>query len=151
MAWNDKTISQKEAVKAFAIYNDGVLDLNASIEKFRNVALQTLVSQEAEDTLIVTCLNDLFDQYRGASLHLNFIQSQTVARMAKSNPSLAEHELFGKVSARIAEVMGALTDKPAAEAKGNKPAREAVTGRPFGVKRGPNGGHFRNSDQVPAK
>ena len=151
MAWNDKTISQKEAVKAFAIYNDGVLDLNASIEKFRNVALQTLVSQEAEDTLIVTCLNDLFDQYRGASLNMSFIQSQTVARMAKSNPSLANPVLFGKVSARVAEVMVALTDKPAVEAKGNKPAREAVTGRPFGMRLGRRGGHFRNSDQSPAK
>src|SRR5271166_3718287 len=113
MAWNDKGVSQKEAVKAFAVYNEGVLDLNASIEKFRSVALQTLVSQEAEDTLIVTCINDLFDQYKGANLNMSFIQSQTVARMAKHNPSLADPGLFGKVSSRVAEVMEALCNKPA--------------------------------------
>lgn len=148
MAW-EKKVAQTEAVKAFLVTVDGKVDLDASVEKFRSMALRTLANQSSEDELIVTCINGLFDKYPGASLGLEFIKSQTVQAMAKTTPALGEPGIYSVVSARVEEVLHILTDREEVPAKGDKPAVPAVTGRAFGMKKGKNGGFYRNADQAP--
>lgn len=146
MAW-EKKASQSEAVKAFLVTVDGKVDLDASVDKFRSVALRTLANQSSEDELIVTSINGLFDKYPGASLGLEYVKSQTVQIMAKTTPELGDPGIFSVVSARVEEVLHILTDKDEVPAKGDKPAVPAVTGRAFTTKRGKGGGWIRKSDQ----
>ena len=147
MAW-EKKVAQTEAVKAFLVTVDGKTDLDASVEKFRSVALRSLASQSSEDELIVVSINGLFDRYPGASLGLEFIKSQTVQAMARTTPSLGDPGIYSLVTARVEEVLHALCDRDEVPAKGDKPAQPAITGRTFGMKKGKNGGFFRNSDQA---
>jgi hypothetical protein len=148
MAW-DKTPSQKDAVKAFLVTTDGKGDLEASVEKYRQVCLQYLAGQTAEQDLIASCMTELFDFRKGATLNLDYIKSQTVQLMAKREPSLSEPTLFAMLSGRVEEYLHAHCNQPAQEAKGKREAKEAVTGQLYSVKRGLGGGFFRDSDASP--
>lgn len=148
MAW-DKTPAQKEAVKAFLVTVDGKVDLEASTEKYRQVCRQYVAGQTAEQDLIASCMTELFDLRRGVSLNLDYIKSQTVQLMGAKHPDLKDPTLFAMLSKRVEDYLHENCDQPAVEAKGNKPAREAITDRTYGVKRGTGGGFFRKSD-VPA-
>ena len=149
MAW-DKTPAQKEAVKAFLVTTDGKGDLEASVEKYRQVCRQYLAGHTAEQDLVKSCMTQLFDLRRGTSLNLDYIKSQTVQLMSKQHPELNDPTLFAMLSKRVEDYLHENCDQPAVEAKGNKPAREAITDRIYGVKRGLGGGFFRKSD-VPAE
>lgn len=148
MSW-DKAVSMKDSVKAFLVTTDGKVNLDASVERFREFALKHLAGQEAEDSLIEACMSNLFDTYKGASLNLEFVKSQTVQAMAKQVPALANPSLFTQLAGRVEDVLHANTNQPAVEAKGDKPAVEAITGRTYGMKKGKGGGFFRNADQAP--
>ena len=154
MAW-DKTPAQKEAVKAFLVTTDGKVDLEASVEKYRSVCRQYVAGQTAEQDLIASCMTQLFDLRRGTSLNLDYIKSQTVQLMAKQHPELSDPTLFAMLSGRVEDYLHENCDQPAVEAKpaeGKRKAveaREAITDRTYGVKRGTGGGFFRKSD-VPA-
>lgn len=146
MAW-DKTPAQKEAVKAFLVTTDGKVDLEASVEKYRTVCRQYVAGQTAEQDLIASCMTQLFDLRRGASLNLDYIKSQTVQLMSKQHPDLADPTLFAMLSKRVEDYLHDNTNQAAVEAKGNKPAKEAIEGRTYGVKRGLGGGFYRLADQ----
>lgn len=149
MAW-EKSVSQKDAVKAFLVVTDGKVDVAASTEKYRAAALRHMAGQEAEDNLITECLTELFDRLRGAHLNLDYIKSQTVQSMIKRVPDLNDPNLFTQLSGRVEEVLHANTNQPAVEAKGDKPAREAITGRIYNMRKGKGGGFVRISDEAPA-
>ena len=146
MAW-DKTPSQKEAVKAFLVTTDGTTDLEASVEKYRQVCRQYIAGQTAEQDLIAACMTELFDQRRGAYLNLDYIKSQTVQLMGNKHPDLKEPTLFAMLSTRVETYLHENCNQPAVEAKGNKPAKEAITGKTYAVKKGIGGGFCRVSDQ----
>jgi hypothetical protein len=145
MAW-DKTPAQKDAVKAFLVTVDGKVDLEASVEKYRAVCRQYLAGQTAEQDLIALCMAELFDQARGGTRNIDYIKSQTVQLMAKRHPELADPTLFAMLSGRVEDYLHANCDQPAVAAKGNKPAREAITGRTYAKKMGQGGGFYRKSD-----
>jgi hypothetical protein len=148
MAW-DKTPAQKEAVKAFLVTINGKVDLEQSVEKYRAVCLQHIAGQTAELDLIASCMSSLFDQHKGAFLNLDFIKSQTVQRMTKQHPELNDPNLFAMLSGRVEDYLHANCNTPAVEAKGNKPAKEEVTGKTYSVKKGIGGGFCRVADQTP--
>lgn len=150
MAW-DNTPSQKEAVKSFLVTQDGKVDLEASTEKYRSACLQYIAKQTAETELVGTCMSALFDQYRGAYLNLDFIKSQTVQRIVKQHPELNQPALFATLSKRVEDYLHDNCDQPAVEAKGNKPGREAITGRTYSMKKGTGGGFCRTADKAPEK
>lgn len=156
MAW-DKTPAQKEAVKAFLVTTDGKLDLEASVRKYETVCRQYIAGQTAEQDLIASCMTELFDNARGGTRNIDYIKSQTVALMAKREPSLNEPELFSMLSARVEEYLHENCDQPAqaaAPAKGNRKAveaREAITDRIYAKKMGQGGGFYRKADQQPSK
>ncbi len=145
MAW-DKTPAQKEAVKAFLVTTDGKYDLEASCEKYRSVCRQFIAGQTAEQDLIASCMTELFDTNRGVTLNIDYIRSHTVQLMAKRHPELGEPTLFAMLSGRVEDYLHANCDQPAVEAKGDKPAKEAVTDRTYAKKLGKGGGFFRKSD-----
>lgn len=145
MAW-DKTPAQKEAVKAFLVSADGKYDLEASVEKYRAVARQFIAGQTAEQDLIASCMTELFDLRKGTTLNIDFIKSQTVQLMSKRHPELGEPTLFAMLSGRVEDYLHANCDQPAVEAKGDKPAKEAVTDRTYAKKLGKGGGFYRKSD-----
>ncbi len=147
MAW-DKQVSQKDAVKSFFVITDGKVDLAASVEKYRAAALRYVAGQEAEDTLISECMTGLFDLYKGATLNLDFVKSQTVLRMTKVHPELNEPALFSQLSKRVEDYLHANTNQPAVEAKGDKPAQPEITGRIYAMRKGKNGGFYRIADQA---
>jgi hypothetical protein len=147
MAW-DKTPSMKDAVRAFFVTEDGKVNLEASVERFRSSALKHIAGQEAQDGLIVQCMTSLFDQYKGANLNLDYIKSQTVERMGKAVPELKEPSLFSILSARVETLLHDNCNQPAVEAKGDKPAVEAITGRTYDMRKGKGGGFYRVSDQA---
>ena len=146
MAW-DKTPAQKEAVKAFLVTTDGKLDLEASTRKYEAVCRQYIAGQTAEQDLIASCMTELFDNARGGTRNIDYIKSQTVALMAKREPSLGEPELFSMLSTRVEEYLHENCDQPAVEAKGDKPAREAITDRTYAKKMGKGGGFYCKADQ----
>lgn len=145
MTW-DKTPAQKEAVKAFLVTNNGKVDLEASTEKFRAVCRQHLAAQTAEQDLIAVCMTELFDFRKGVTLNLDYIKSHTVQIMAKKHPELAEPSLYPMLSARVEEYLHENCNREATEAKGKRPAKEAVTGKPYALKMGAGGGFYRVSD-----
>lgn len=151
MAW-DKTPAQKEAVKAFLVTQDGKLDLEASVEKFRTVARAHLASQTAEGELVATCMTELFDLRKGVTLNLDYIKSQTVQLMTKKHPELNDPTLFAMLSGRVEDYLHDNCDQPAveaAEAKGSRKAveaRDAITDRTYAKKHGKGGGFYRKSD-----
>lgn len=150
MAW-DKTPSQKEAVKAFLVTTDGKTDLEASVEKYRQVCLGYIAGQTAEQDLVASCMTELFNFRKGATLNLDYIKSQTVALMVKREPSLSDPTLFAMLSGRVEDYLHANCNQPAQEAKGKRPAKEAVTGQTYSVRRGLGGGFYRDTDQAPTK
>jgi hypothetical protein len=150
MAW-DKTPSQKDAVKAFLVTQDGKADLELSVEKYRAVCRQYIAGQTAEQDLIGQCMTELFDFRKGAFLNLDYIKSQTVQRMAQKHPDLGEPTLFAMLSGRVEDYLHENCNQPAVEAKGNKPAKEAVTGKTYQVRKGLGGGFCRVADQPAEK
>lgn len=150
MVW-EKQVSQKEAVKSFFVLTDGKVDLAASVEKYRAAALRYVAGQEAEDTLISECMSSLFELYKGATLNLDFVKSQTVLRMTKVHPELNEPALFTQLSKRVEDYLHANTNQPAVEAKGDKPAQDEITGRIYSMRKGKNGGFYRVADQSESK
>lgn len=154
MAW-DKTPSQKEAVKAFLVTEDGKVDLEASVEKYRVVCRQYVASQTAEGELVASCMTELFDLRKGTTLNLDYIKSQTVQLMTKKHPELNDPTLFAMLSGRVEDYLHANCDQPAveaAEAKGNRKAVEAapaITDRTYAKKMGKGGGFYRKSDASP--
>jgi len=148
MAW-EKTVSMKDAVKAFFVTEDGKVNLEASVDRFRSSALKFIAGQEAQDSLIMQCMTGLFDQYKGANLNLDYIKSQTVERMGKAVPDLKDPGLFSILSTRVEAILHENCDQPAVEAKGDKPAVEAITGRVYAMRKGKGGGFYRNADQTP--
>jgi hypothetical protein len=135
MAWERK-VSQKESVKAFLVTNaEGVVDLEASVSKFREVALRYTASQEAEVGLISACIAETFAQYKGARLNQAAITSMTIQKMAAKLPHLADPTLFSSLAKRVGEVLKELS--------GDEDTK------PYGVVRGPAGGHFCRADQAP--
>lgn len=135
MAWL-KTISQTDAVKVFLVFNDDTtVNLDASVNKFREVALRQLASQETDDALVSECISDLFDTYRGARMNAAAITSNVVSRMGQKNPDLADPKLFGVLAKRVAEVLKAQTGD--------------LDTQPYSMTRGPKGGTSRKSDQAP--
>lgn len=150
MAW-DNTPAQKEAVKAFLVQTDGKFDLEASVEKFTSVAKLHIAKQTAEQDLIALCMAEVFDAKRGVNLNIDYIKSQTVQRMGARHAELKEPELFSMLSKRVEDYLHDNCDQPAVEAKGDKPAREAITDRVYAKKMGKGGGFYRKSDQAPSQ
>lgn len=153
MAW-DKTPSQKEAVKSFLVTEDGKVNLEASVEKYRAVCLQYVAGQTAETELVAQCMTALFDQYKGAHLNLDFIKSQTVQRITKIHPELNQPALFATLSKKVEDYLHANTNTEAVEAKGKRPAKEAIEGKAYEMRKGHGGGFCRGADQpaeTPAK
>ena len=146
MAW-DKTPAQKEAVKAFLVTTDGKADLEASVEKYRQVCRQHIAGQTAEQDLIASCMTELFDFRKGVTLNLDYIKSQTVRFMAKRHPELDEPTLFPMLSGRVEDYLHDNCNQPASEATAKRPAKEEITGRTYAKKQGPGGGFYRVSDQ----
>lgn len=147
MAW-DKTPSQKEAVKSFLVTEDGKVNLEASVDKYRAVCLQHIAGETSDTELVAQCMTALFDQYQGAHLNLDFVKSQTVQRITKLHPELNEPALFATLSKRVEDYLHANTNADAVEAKGDKPAKEAVTGKTYAMRKGKGGGFCRVSDQT---
>jgi len=144
MAW-DKAVSQKEAVKAFLVAVDGGIDIDASVAKYRAAALKYLTKQEQLDTLVMTALNELFDTFRGANLNLEFIKSQVFNKIGSTHPELNDPTLFASLADRVETILNENTNRPAREAKGDKPAVPAVEGKAYGVKQGV--GFWRECDK----
>jgi hypothetical protein len=135
MAW-DKKISMKDSVKAFLVNNaDGSVNLEESVNKFREVALRYTASQEAEVSLVAACIAETFAQYKGARLNQAAITSMTIQKMASKLPHLADPTLFSSLAKRVGEVLKELS--------GDEDTK------PYGVVRGPAGGHFCRADQAP--
>lgn len=136
MAW-DKTPAQREAVKSFFVMDGDKVDLDASVAKYRQAALRYMAGQEAEDQLITKCLNQLFDQYKGAHLNLDYVKSHTVALMVKAEPTLNEPGLYALLSKRVEDQLHELTGES--------------DDKPFAMKRGKGGGFCRKVDQAPVQ
>lgn len=130
-----KTISMKQAVQAFLVMSEDEksIDLDATKSKFGDYLVKHNASVAAEQELITKCVHDLFDTYKGSELNMDYITSQTVEKMKKLNPDLGDPTLFSFLSKRIKEVMGELTGEDVS--------------KPFAIKRGPKGGHFKKADQ----
>ncbi len=146
MAW-EKQASQKEAVKAFLVMNNDKVDVDASTAKYRAAALKLMIGQEAENVVISQCITELYDQYKGANLNLEFIKSKVVEKMIKLTPELNDPRVFSSLSGRVEDVLHENTNQQAVEAKDDKPAKAAIDGRLYSMRKGKNGGFWRVSDQ----
>ena len=148
MAWGNGKPAQAEAVKAFVVYGaDEKFDLEASCAKFRAAAIKHVAGQEALDSLIGECMATVFDYHKGANLNTKFIQSQTIGLMAKKVPAMGDPSVYGNLCKRIEEHIHENCNREATEAKGDKPATEAITGKTYAAKLGKHGGFYRVADQ----
>lgn len=136
MSW-EKIVSQKEGMKAFLVTVAGKVDLEASVNRFRESALLHIAKNEGEETLIKECMTSLFDQHRGVVMNVAAITSGTIQKMAVQVPHLGSPTLFSFLSKRIGEVLKDLTGDE--------------DGKPYAMRKGPAGGHYRKADQSPAK
>src|SRR5258706_15211250 len=132
MAW-DNPPSKKEAIRAFLITVNGNVDLEASVNNFRQATVQYMGKHGAEEELIMAGINDLYDRYKGAHLNMKFIQSKVAEYAGNVNQTLKDVSLYGMLTKRIQDTMHNMTEKGL-----------------FVTKRGPGGGFGRLSDQVQA-
>ena len=134
MAW-DKSVSQKDAVKAFLVQIDEKFDLKASVAKYEAAALKYIAGQEAESDLIGECLSALFEQHKGATLHLDYIKSHTVQLMSARKPELKEPSLHNMLSGRVEAALHEATGE----------------GKTYAKRLGKGGGFRRIADQSETK
>jgi hypothetical protein len=134
MAW-EKIISLKDGLKPFIVVEDGKVSFEKSEAKFRENLLLHIAKQEGEETLIKECMTSLFDQHRGTALNVAAITSMTVQKMAIQVPNLGNPTLFSFLSKRIGEVLKELTGDDES--------------KPYAMRKGPAGGHYRKSDVAP--
>lgn len=132
MSW-DKKMSQRQAVKSFMVKNGDKINVEASVAKFKTVLLQHLVSLEVEDGLIKECVSKVFDQYKGASLNMQYLVSQTLMLMVQRSPEFNEPVIYSKLGQKITEFV-----------RENSGAEDS---KPYAVKLGQYGGFFRKADQ----
>ena len=137
MAW-DKTVSQKDAVKAFLVTEDGKFNLKSSTAKFEAAALKYIASQEAEEGLVNQCLSNLFDYHKGVTLNMDFIKSRTVQLMCDQKAELKDPALFAMLSGRV-------------EAAMHEQTGTAEEPKLYAKKMGKGGGFYRLADAAPAK
>jgi hypothetical protein len=135
MSW-EKKVSQIEAVKAFLVSEGGMVNLEASVAKFRETALMHIAKQEAEEVLVKMCLNEVFDHYKGSFLNQNALWSATIEKMKAKVPELGNPSLYGFLCKRIDTIM-------------HEDLGEPGSGKTFMVKRGAGGGFGRAKDQTP--
>lgn len=148
MAWDNKA-TLKDGFLAFLVKDSaGKVDLDTSVARFRAYAVKYLAGQESNEELVNKCLHALFDQYRGANLNLKFIKSQTVSLMIREVPEMNDPTLYVRLCGRVEDYLHDNTNRPAVEAKGDKPAVKAVVGKAFNSKRGKSAGFTRVSDQA---
>jgi hypothetical protein len=140
MAW-EKKVSMKAGLVPFLVYTAGLVDLEASDRKFHDAALLFKVQNEADEDVVLSSINALYDQYKGASLNVAAICSGVISLMGKTNSVFANPQLFGTLSKRVTDVLDANTE-PKERAEGDT---KVYT---FAVRRGPGGGHMRISDQT---
>lgn len=150
MAW-EKKVAQREAVKSFLVLADGRIDVAASAAKYQAACLQYKAQQESDEALVSECMGELFDTYRGATLNLEYITSQSVQRMVKRHPDLNVPTLFSTLASRVEDYLRANCDRAEVPAKGDKAAVPAKTDGIFAMKHGKNGGFYRKSDAAPPK
>ncbi len=126
-------ISVREQLTPFLVTDeDGSVNLKASTEKFSQTALAFFAAQEANDSLIRSCLTALYDTMRGASFNQQYIASSVIRLMSVSKPELAAASVHSSLSKRIVEVLQADT-------------KVGI----YANKKGPTGGTFRVCDQAP--
>lgn len=150
MAW-EKKVAQREAVKSFLVLADGRIDVAASAAKYQAACLQYKAQQESDEALVSECMGELFDSFRGATLNLEYIKSQTVQRMVKRHPDLNVPTLFSTLASRVEDYLRSQCDRDAVPAKGDKPEQPAKTDGLFAMKHGKNGGFYRKADATPPK
>ena len=143
MAWDKKT-SMKDGLVPFLVYTDGKVDLPLSNKKFNDAATLFKAKNEADEEVVLSALHSLFDTYKGVALNVPAVVSGTVTLMSQTNPLFANPQLFGTLSKRITDVLEANTVP-------KNPVQGDTKVYAFDVKRGAGGGHFRISDQAPAK
>lgn len=136
MSW-EKVISLKDGLKPFLVVEDGKVSFERSEAKFRENLLLHIAKHEGEENLIKECMTSVFDQHRGVTMNVNAITSITIQKMALQVPNLGNPALFSFLSKRIGEVLKDLT--------GDEDAK------PYAMRKGPAGGHYRKADQAPAK
>lgn len=98
--------STRETLAPFIVRTeDGSVDLAASTAKFSQTALAFLASQEANDSLIRTCMTALYDTFRGASFNQAYIASSVIRLMGVSKPELLAASVHPSLTKRIVEVL----------------------------------------------
>ncbi len=131
MAW-EKIVSMKAGIVPFLVKDkEGTIDQKASVAKFEAALIQYAGKKEADASLVLSCINELFDQYKGASINQKGIISFVIQKMVVKNPELKNPSLFGMLSKRVEEVL-----------KDN-----IGEGKSFATKLGPGGGTYRVADQ----
>jgi hypothetical protein len=148
MSW-EKKIAQREAVKSFLVFADGLIDLEASTAKYHNACLQYKAQKETEETLVAECMADLYNTHRGVTLNMDYIKSQTIHRMVKRQPELNEPALFSLLGGRVEDYLRANCDHEAVAAKGDKPEVAAKTDGLFARAAGRNGGFYFKAHASP--
>jgi len=101
------TDSLRSNIVPFAVHVNGKLDLAGTQAKFLHACEQYIGQTEAEETIILEALNELFDTHLGARFNQQAITGNVV-RMIQSNvPALNSVSLYTQLSNRVLEVLHA--------------------------------------------
>ena len=93
-------------ITPFLVHNDSSkLDRQKTIEKFSKVVDDVLLKNEADDAAILSCLNDLFDHFKGARLNQIAIEGEVFRRMKNYDSQFADPGLFPGVAKRTLAVL----------------------------------------------
>lgn len=115
----------------FLVHSDsGVVDLAKSRTKFDECLTTYVARQTADVDLVRSCMTELFDWHRGTNLNTGFIKGRVIAMMSKSIPEVSPG-LHAELEKRVSLVL-----------------KEDTKAGVYAVKGGPNGGHYRVSDQA---
>lgn len=140
MAW-EKRVSQKDGMVPFLVYTAGELDVEASDRKFHEAVFTLKAKTGATDDVVLGAINSMFDQYRGSSLNVAALASGAIQKMGSSNQLFKNPALFGMLSKRVSEVLDSNTEPKVRVSEDTKAYL-------FGVRKGPQGGHYRIADQA---
>jgi hypothetical protein len=130
MAWKNVP-SMKKAVEAFLVFqkDEKTIDIPASDAKFHDCLMRHNAGVMAEQELITKCIHELYDQFKGANLNMDYLKSQVIEKMKKIEPALGDPSLFGFLVKRVKETVDEMTGDD----------------KPLGFKKGV--GHYRRADQ----
>lgn len=125
----------------FLVREDGIVNEEKSVEKFRSAMLKHIAESETELATIATAVGAVFDQYKGASINMPALCNFALGRLN------AQPENYKSLSDRVAQYVRDNAQGKDLTPKGQKEKVWENSSSLFVISKGVGGGVCRRADR----